>query len=232
MKTIGIIGGSTDVSTAEYYKLINAGIRERLGGFHTGEIIINSMDFAQSVRFVEGRLHDEAAVYLNGKALSLERAGADFIVLACNTWHSVAEGFMKDVTIPLLHIMDPTGAAIRAAHLTKVGLVGTKSTMQSDFLVEEGRKRFGTDVIVPTAEEQVVVHDIILNELSKGVFSESSKAAYLKVFESLRSRGAQGVVLGCTEIPLLVQQADLPDLPMFDTLTLHVDAAVAMALDY
>jgi aspartate racemase len=230
MKTIGIIGGSTDVSTAEYYKLINAGIRQRLGGVHTGEIIINSMDFAQSLRLIDGGLWEEGGKYLNGKALSLERAGADFILCACNFWHKVADSFMKDVKIPLLHIMDPTGGAIQAAHLTQVGLLGTKATMSSGDILGEYKKRFNIDIIVPSDEEQDQVHHIILTELSQAQFTEKSKAIYLEVMKSLRSRGAQGIILGCTEIPLLVNQTDLPELPMFDTLKLHVEAAVSMAL--
>jgi aspartate racemase len=228
MKTVGLIGGSTDVATAEYYRLINTGLNKRRGGHNTGEIIINSMDCGQSVRFVKGGLWEEGAKYVNGKALSLERAGADFIMCCSNAWHVVADEFMKGVNIPLLHIMDVTGEAIQAAKLTKVALVGTKSTMKA--LVDEASKRYGAEVIVPTDEEQDILDNIILTELSKAVFTEKSKAAYLKVFEALRSRGAGGVVLGCTEIPLLVKQADLPDFPMFDTLTLHAEAAVLMAL--
>lgn len=230
MKTIGIIGGSTYVATAEYYNLLNAGLNSRRGDHHTGEIIIISMDFGESTRFIQDGLWEEGAKYLNGKALSLERAGADFIILACNVWHAAADAFMKDVNIPLLHIFDATGEAIQAANLKKVALVGAKPTMTSEILIEQGKKRFGADVIVPTDEEQDILHLIIQDELSKAVFTENSKAAYLEVFESLRCRGAEGVVLGCTEIPLLVKQADLPDFPMFDTLTLHVEAAIAMAL--
>lgn len=230
MKTIGIIGGTTDVATAEYYRLINTGLNKRRGGYSTGEIIISSMDFGESVRFIKGDLWDEGAKYLNAKALGLERAGADFILCASNAWHCVANGFMKDVNIPLLHIMDATGEAIREANLTKVALVGTKSTMSSQTLVEEAKKRYGVEVIVPTDEEQDILDDIIFVELSKSLFTEKSKAAYLEVFRALQSRGAGGVVLGCTEIPLLVKQADLPDFPMFDTLTLHAAAAVSMAL--
>jgi aspartate racemase len=228
MKTIGIIGGSTDVATAEYYKLINTGLNKRRGGYYTGEIIINSVDFGEIARFVKGGLWEEGAKYINGKALSLERAGADFIICVSNTCHRVADDFMKDVKIPLLHIMDATGDAIREANLTKVALVGSKSTMSS--LIEEAKKRYGVEVIVPADEEQDLLDNIIFTELSKSQFTEKSKAAYLEIFESLRGRGAGGVVLGCTEIPLLVKQADLPDFPMFDTLTLHAAAAVSMAL--
>jgi aspartate racemase len=228
MKTVGLIGGSTDIATAEYYRLLNTGFNKRRGGHNTGEIIINSMDCGQSVRFVKGGLWEEGAKYLNSKALSLERAGADFIMCCSNTWHGVANEFMKGVNIPLLHIMDATGEAIQAAKLTKVALVGTKLTMKT--LVDEASKRYGAEVIVPTDKEQDILDNIIFIELSKSLFTEKSKAIYLEVFEALRSRGAGGVVLGCTEISLLVKQADLPDFPMFDTLTLHVEAAISMAL--
>jgi aspartate racemase len=230
MKTIGIIGGSTDVATAEYYKCIVSGLNLRRGGFYTGEIIIYSMDFGQSARIVKGSLWEEGGRYLNQKALSLERAGADFIICVSNTWHCVADAFMRDVRIPLLHIMDATGEAIRAANLTKVALVGTKSTMSSGVLNIEAKKRFRVDVIVPTNEEQDILDTIIFTELSRALFTDESRAAYLEVFRALRRRGAEGVVLGCTEIPLLVKQADLPELLMFDTLTLHAEAAVSMAL--
>jgi aspartate racemase len=186
------------------------------------------MDFGEIARFVKGGLWEEGAKYINGKALSLERAGADFIICVSNTCHRVADDFMKDVKIPLLHIMDATGDAIREANLTKVALVGSKSTMSS--LIEEAKKRYGVEVIVPADEEQDLLDNIIFTELSKSQFTEKSKAAYLEIFESLRGRGAGGVVLGCTEIPLLVKQADLPDFPMFDTLTLHAAAAVSKAL--
>lgn len=231
MKTIGIIGGSTDVATMEYYKLINAGIRERLGGNHTGEIIINSMDFAQSARFVNGGLWEEGGRYLNRKALSLERAGADFILCVSNTWHKAEEAFMKDVHIPLLHIVDPTAKAILKRGLTKVGLLGTKATMSGKFLVEEYTQRFGVKIVVPSDEEQDIIDHIIFAELSKAKFTESSRRTYLDVIDSLRSRGAEGIILGCTEIPLLVSQVDRPNFPMFDTLKLHSEAAVTMALD-
>jgi aspartate racemase len=230
MKTIGIIGGSSHVSTEEYYRLLNVGLNKRRGGDHTGDIIINSMDFGQAVHYVRGGLWEEGGKYLNAKALSLERAGADFIILACNVWHIAADRFMKGVKIPLIHIMDPTGVAIRAAKLEKVALVGAKGTMSSTVFVEEAKKRCGIDVIVPTDEEQDVLDRIIVHELAKSQFTEKSRAAYLEVFESLRRRGAGGVILGCTEIPLLVKQSDLPDFPMFDTLTLHVEAAMSMAL--
>lgn len=231
MKTIGVLGGSTYVSTIEYYKLLNVGLNKRRGGHCTGEILISSMDFGRGLEYVDGQLWEEGGKYLNEKVLALERAGADFVILACNVWHIAADRFMEDVKIPLLHILDPTGDAIREKKLTKVALVGSKGTMASEFFVNQAKKRFGVDVIVPAVQEQLIIGDIIVNELSKDIFTDRSRAAYLKVFESLRRRGAEGVVLGCTEIPLLVKQLDMPEFPMFDTLTLHVEAAILKSLE-
>lgn len=231
MKTIGIIGGSTDVATAEYYKLINSGIRARLGDMHTGEIIINSMDLHHSVRFLQHRLFDEAAAYLHHKAAGLERAGADFILCVSNTWHLSAPRFMQGVSIPFLHIVDPTARAIRADGWSKVGLLGTKTTMAGTFLSDRYKEDFGIDIVVPTEEDQDFIDRIIFEELSFANFTDDSRDRYLAIIDSLSARGCQGVILGCTEIPLLVKQADRPHIPMYDTMTLHVEAAVALALE-
>ena len=231
MKTIGIIGGSSAVATVEYYKLINAGIQERLGGLSTGEIIINSMNFAEVDRIVNNNLWDEGSVYLNGKAKSLERAGADFIICVSNTWHKIALEFMKDVSIPLLHIVDPTGEAIKKAGLKKVALLGTQATMSARFHPDRYAELYGLEVIVPTPEEQIYINTVIFNELSQANFKPTSKAEYLKIVDSLAGRGCQGVILGCTEIGLLLNQADRPMFPMFDSMVIHANAAVSMMLD-
>ncbi|KAL7924622.1 Asp/Glu/hydantoin racemase [Trichoderma austrokoningii] len=230
MKTVGIIGGSTDLATAEYYKLINAHIRAKLGGLNTGEIIINSMNFERSAHFVINDLWDEGAKYLHEKALSLERAGADFIICVSNTWHRVSEAFMKDIKIPLYHIVDPTAQSILDQNLQTVALLGTKATMASTYLPNEFLIRFGIKIIVPTEEEQKYVDDVIFNELAKSQFTEESRQGYLKVVDSLVSRGAQGVILGCTEIPLLIEQKDRSNVPMFNTLELHARGAAEKAL--
>ncbi|KAL7954170.1 Asp/Glu/hydantoin racemase [Trichoderma compactum] len=230
MKIVGIIGGSTDLATVEYYKLINAHIRAKLGGFYTGEIIINSMNFERSAYFVNNNLWEEGGEYLHGKALSLERAGADFIICVSNTWHRVSEAFMKDIKIPLYHIADPTARAILDLKLHTVALLGTKATMSSDYLPNEFSSRFGINIIVPTGEEQIYIDDVIFNELAKSQFTEESRQGYLKIVDKLVSRGAQGVILGCTEIPLLIEQKDRPDIPMFNTLELHARGAAEKAL--
>lgn len=230
MKTIGIIGGSTDVATVEYYKLINAHIREVLGGLHTGEIIINSMDLARSAHYVHNGLWDEGGEYLHGKALSLERAGADFILVVSNTWHRASHVFMQGVKIPLLHIVDPTAMAIKEKGLRTVALLGTKATMGTHYLPNEYESRFGINVITPAEDEQTFIDDVIFKELSYWKFKDESRERYLTIIDKLVERGAQGVILGCTEIPLLVKQADRPNVPMFDTLTLHAKAAAMKAV--
>lgn len=231
MKTIGIIGGSTDVATVEYYRLINNGIRERLGDKHTGEIIINSMDFHQSARFLKYNLFDEAGIYLHKKALGLELAGADFILCVSNTWHMAEHLFMKDLKIPFLHIVDPTARAIQKDGFKKVGLLGTKATMSGTFLSDRYLENFGIEIAVPTEEEQDLIDRVIFEELSLAKFTEESKNQYLSIIDSLSSQGVEGIILGCTEIPLLVNQLDRPHIPMYDTLTLHAEAAVELALD-
>ncbi|KAG8531596.1 uncharacterized protein KY384_003226 [Bacidia gigantensis] len=220
MKTLGIIGGSSPVATVEYYRIINAGIQKRLGGVSSGEIIISSIDFGKANDFIANDQWDEATVYLNKKAKGLEQAGAELILFAANTWHKVVDGFMKDVRIPFLHIVDPTGRAIQKAHLKKVALLGTKPTMAYTFLSQRYTAKFGIEILVPSPEEQDVINRIIFIELSQGNFRSDSKAYYFKVMDRLAEGGAQGVILGCTEIPLLINQADRPALPMFDSTTL------------
>ena len=230
IKTIGIIGGSTDLATAEYYRIINAEINLRLGGHHTGEIVIHSMDFAQSAYFVENNLWDEGGAYLAKKAIGLERAGSDVIICVSNTWHRSKDIFMKDVSIPLLHIVDPTATAVKSAGLTKVALLGTKATMSLPFLRGEYENRYGIEIVTPTDAEQDYMQDVIFGELSKSVFTQDARRRFLEIVDRLKAKGAGGAVLGCTEIPLLIKQEDRPDFPMFNTLELHARAAVDFAL--
>ena len=230
MKTVGVIGGSTDVATVEYYKLINALVRRELGGLHTAEIIINSMDVARSLHYVSNNLWEEGGVYLHEKAQSLERAGADFILCVSNTWHCASEIFMKDIKIPLLHIVDPTAQAIQKKGLKTVALLGTKAAMSSPYLSNEYSSRFGLSVLIPSEEQQNYINDVIFKELTLAKFTEQSRNGYLDIIDALVARGAEGVILGCTEIPLLVSQSDRPHVPMFDTLRLHAEAAAMKAV--
>lgn len=230
MKTIGIIGGSTDVATAEYYKIINSSIKRRLGGYHTGKIIINSMDVATSVYFVKQGLWEEGGLHIRNMVSSLERAGADFVICVSNTWHRCAESFMLGAKIPLLHIADVTAGAVKAMGLKRVALLGTYPTMSTPFLRNMLTDKHGLEVLVPTEAEQREIDRVIFEELTYFVFKDESRQYYLDVVDSLRARGAEGVVLGCTEISLLVKQEHRPDLPLIDTLVLHAEAAAQEAV--
>jgi aspartate racemase len=229
MKTIGILGGSSDQSTADYYRRINRAVNDRLGGWNTGEILIYSMNFADAERFVRQGLWQEAGEYLADKARRLERAGAGLLMCVSNTLHRVADVFTAGLGIPFLHIADPTGEAMRAAGVSRVALLGTKPVMSTDFLKNRYRDKFGVEVLAPGEGEQDLVDRIIFDELCRGVFREESKAAYLRIVDRLHACGAEGVILGCTEIPLLISQEDRPALPMFNTTQLHAESAVRMA---
>lgn len=228
MKTIGLIGGMSWESTAEYYRILNERTRERLGGLHSARCVLYSVDFAEIEQLqVQGRWA-EAGVVLAGAARSLEAAGADLLLICTNTMHKVADRVEAATSLPLLHLADTTAAAVRAAGLSRVGLLGTAFTMEQDFY--RGRlEAGGLDVRVPDAEGRALVHRVIYEELCLGVVREQSRAAYRRVVEDLVAGGAEGVVLGCTEIELLIGPGDSP-VPVFPTARLHAEAAVDAAL--
>ena len=230
MKRIGILGGSSDQATAEYYRRLNLAVNRRLGGWNTAELLVNSMNFALAERWVRHGEWDAAAQYLAERAEALERAGAELLLCVSNTLHRVADAFTARIRIPFLHIVDPTATAIRAAGMTRVGLLGTKPVMSTDYLKRRYAERFGIEVLVPPDAEQDAADRIIFDELCRGRLLPESKARYLAMVDALAARGAEGVILGCTEIPLLIGQPDRPALPMFDTVELHVEAAVSAAL--
>lgn len=229
MKTIGVLGGMSNQATAEYYRLINEAVNARLGGWNTADVIVSSVNFAEIERFVRTHAWAEAGEYLAVRAQGLERAGAEILICVSNTMHRVADAFTAGLSIPLLHIADPTGAAIRAAGLKRVAILGTKPVMSAAYIKDRYAERFGIEVIAPTDVEQAAVDRIIFNELVRRDLRPESKSTYLDIIDKLRSRGAEGVILGCTEIFLLVSQEDRPDFPMFNTTALHVDDAVEMA---
>ncbi|MFD8755932.1 aspartate/glutamate racemase family protein [Kitasatospora sp. NPDC059577] len=229
MKTLGLIGGMSWESTAEYYRLINELTRDRLGGLHSARLVLHSVDFAEIEQLQAAGRWEEAGQVLAGAARSLEAAGADLLLICTNTMHKVADQVEAAVSVPLLHLADATADAVRAAGLRRVGLLGTAFTMEQDFY--RGRLASGgLDVLVPGAGARALVHRVIYEELCVGVVREESRAAYREVIGELVAAGAQGIVLGCTEIELLVRQADSP-VPVFPTARLHAQAAVAAALD-
>jgi aspartate racemase len=229
MKTMGLIGGMSWESTALYYRLVNEDVRGRLGGLHSARTLLYSVDFEPIERMqVEGRW-EEAGKILADAGERLERGGADFLVLCTNTMHKVAAAIEARVRIPLLHIADATGAAIRAAGLRKVGLLATRFTMEQPFYRERLEKSAGVEVLVPPEQDRALVHRVIYEELCLGTVRPESRAAYRSIAGSLVAAGAPGIILGCTEICMLLTQADVP-VPVFDTTAIHARVAVDRAL--
>jgi len=229
MKTIGLIGGMSWESSAEYYRLINIMIKERLGGFHSAQCVMISVDFAEIETLQREDRWAESAQILIAAAQGLERAGANLVVLCTNTMHKVADDIQASIHLPFLHIADATAEQITAQGLTTIGLLGTRFTMEQDFYIGRLTQRYGLRVLIPEAAEREMIHRVIYDELVLGDVRASSKAQYLAVIDRLIERGAQGIILGCTEIGLLIQ-ADDCHVPVFDTTRLHAQAAAEWAL--
>jgi aspartate racemase len=229
VKRIGLLGGMSWESSREYYRLVNEMVRSRLGGLSSADCLLRSVDFAPVERLQRSGDWEAAGDLLAGEAAGLEAAGAELLVLCTNTMHKLADRIEAAVGIPFVHIADATAAAVRGAGLSRVGLLATAYTMEQDFYVGRLRDRHGLDVLVPGEADRRVVHDVIYDELCVGVIRESSRAEYRRVMASLVERGAQGILLGCTEIDLLVGEGDA-SVPVFDTTALHARAAVELAL--
>ena len=228
MKTIGLIGGTTWLSTLEYYRIINETVHKQLGGAHSAHCILYSVDYDEFVAQHEDNW-DAIATSFSGIAQKLERAGADFFLLCANTMHKVADAVQESVHIPLLHIVDVTAEAILEQGIQTVGLLGTKYTMEETFYTHRLHEHFDITTVVPEAQERERIHTVIIDELTHGILTPASRQEYIDIIHSLVSRGAEGVILGCTEIPLLVKQQDV-DIPVFDTTMIHAQAAAAYAL--
>jgi aspartate racemase len=217
-------------STALYYRQINEGVRERLGGLHSAKIAMVSIDFEPMERLQHENRWKEAGEELATAARQVKATGADFIVLCTNTMHKVADAIEAAVDIPLLHIADATAGAIQAAGISTIGLLGTRFTMEEDFYKGRLEEKHGLKVLVPSEEDITIVHTVIYGELVRGIVREESLRKYLEIIEGLRARGAQGVIEGCTEIVMLVDQTHT-NVPLFDTTAIHAQAAVKMALN-
>lgn len=226
---IGLIGGMSWKSSAEYYRLINEGVRDRLGGLHSARCLLWSFDFADIEVLQRTDRWGEAAALMVDAAERLERAGADFLVIATNTMHIAAPQIQAAVKLPLLHIADPTAARIKAAGFSRVGLLGTAFTMEQDFYKGRLTDRHGLEVLVPDDADRVTVHRIIYDELVQGRVVAASRLAYRDVIARLIARGAEAIILGCTEIMLLVGEQDSA-VPLFDTTALHAETAVSMSI--
>lgn len=230
MKTIGLIGGMSWESSAVYYDLVNKKVREILGGFHSCKNVMVTVDFAEIEKLQHADEWEQLDNMMVIAAQQLEAAGADIVVLCTNTMHLSTPSILKNISIPFLHIAEATGLEIVARNLKKVALLGTKFTMEKDFYKQYIFDHYNVEVIIPTDEERIHIHRIIYEELVHGKFLNPSREIYKKIIGNLEKRGAQGVILGCTEIPLLISGSDV-NIPTFNTTTIHAEKAVEWALN-
>lgn len=228
MKTIGLLGGMSRESTVGYYQAINQGIKAQLGGLHSAKIILNSVDFAEIEKLQHQGDWQGTADILIQAAKSVEAAGADFLLICTNTMHKVVPDIEQVISIPLLHIADATAQVLVEQGIKRVGLLGTAFTMEQTFYKGRLTDNYGLDVLVPNKQDRELIHHVIYNELCLGEIKDSSKAQYLRIIDELAAQGAEAVILGCTEIGLLVQQQD-SQVQLFDTTNIHAQQAVLLA---
>ena len=229
MKTVGMIGGMSWESTLSYYKAINEGIKQQLGGLHSAKICLYSVDFDEIESRQRSGAWAETGVILGQAAQAVQAGGADFVLICTNTMHKVAPEIAQHISIPVLHIADATGEQLKTDGITQVGLLGTRFTMEQDFYKSRLIDQFGMEVLVPDELQREQIHRIIFDELCLGIIKASSKQVYLDIIADLYAKGAQAIILGCTEIALLVQQADT-DIKLYDTTAIHAAKAVEWAL--
>tara|TARA_B100000029_G_C17323585_1_gene869096 strand:+ start:147 stop:842 length:696 start_codon:yes stop_codon:yes gene_type:complete len=230
MKTIGMLGGMSWESTISYYRELNEGVKKALGGLHSAKIVLNSVNFEELEKLQHADDWETTAEILKKSAQSIEDGGADFLIICTNTMHIVAPEIEAAIDIPILHIADATAQKLVEDGITKVGLLGTGFTMEKKFYKGRLTEKFDIEVLVPDEEQRALVHKVIYNELCLGKINDESRAAYLAIINNLRDRGAQAVILGCTEIGMLVSQKD-SNIPLYDTTTIHAIQAVKYALD-
>jgi aspartate racemase len=228
MKTIGLLGGMSWESTVSYYKEINEGVKETLGGLHSAKICLYSVDFNEIEKLQHEGCWDETAKILSQAAQSVEAGGADFLLICTNTMHKVADKIQSSISIPVVHIADATAEKLMADGIKRVGLLGTKFTMEQEFYKSRIKEKYGIEVIVPNEDEQNTIHGVIYNELCLGQIISESRERYLETIKNLHSQGAEAVILGCTEIALLVQQQHT-QVPLYDSTQIHATQAVKLA---
>lgn len=229
MKTMGLIGGMSWESSLEYYRIINETVKEKLGGLHSAKCIMYSVDFDEVEKLQHHGKWEEATALMIDAAQRIEKAGADFVIICTNTMHKMAGDVQNSIQIPLLHIADVTADKVKEKGMKKVGLLGTRFTMEEDFYKGRLVEKHGIQVIIPDEEERQIVHNILYDELCLGEIKQISKDKFKEIIDHLAAKGAEGIILGCTEIPLIVLQKDY-DLPLFDTTAIHAKAAVEYAL--
>lgn len=230
MKTIGLLGGMSWESSSEYYRIINQTVNRKLGGHHSAKSVMYSVDFEEIKKLQHNNRWDEAIKLMVEGAQYIEKGGADFLVICTNTMHKMASEIQQHISIPILHIADATARKIKDQGISRIGLLGTKFTMEEDFYKGRLIANFNLDVNIPSKKEREIVHDIIYKELCLGKIEEDSKSAYQKIINGLINDGIEGVILGCTEISLLINQNDI-SIPIFDTTEIHAQAAVDWALE-
>jgi aspartate racemase len=229
MKTIGMLGGMSWESTASYYKAINEGVKQSLGGLHSAKICMCSVDFAEIEKLQHQGSWTETGKLLLAAAQSVEAGGADFLLICTNTMHKVADAIESGIGIPILHIADATAECLKSNGVQRIGLLGTEFTMEQNFYKGRLADKYGIEVLVPDQTQRKVVHDIIYSQLCLGEIRDASRQEYLTIIEDLYDKGAQAIVLGCTEIGLLIKQSDT-EVPLYDTADIHAKAAVNLAL--
>jgi aspartate racemase len=231
MKIIGLIGGMSWESSLEYYRIINERIKQKLGGLHSAKSLMYSVDFEEIEKLQRLGNWGEATKLMIDAAKKLECGGADFVVICTNTMHKMAEEMQQSITIPILHIADATAEKIRTAGYKKVGLLGTRFTMEENFYKGRLIEKYNLEVLIPDEAERQFVHDVIYKELCLGTIQQNSKNRFKAIIDNLSKKGVQAVILGCTEIPLLIKQEDV-SVPLFDTTRIHAESAVDFALAY
>ena len=229
MKKLGLLGGMSWESTVSYYQAINRGVNARLGGLHSAQLVLSSVDFAQIEQLQHRGDWSKTADILTQEARNLELAGAKALVICTNTMHKVADTIEQNISVPLIHIADATGNELQQHGVKKVGLLGTRFTMEQPFYWSRIENNFNIDVITPNAQQRDIVHKIIYEQLCKGVICVNSRNAYIEIIDALAGKGAEGIILGCTEIALLIQQQHT-QVRLFDTTAIHASAAVDVAL--
>jgi aspartate racemase len=230
MKLLGLIGGMSWENTIEYYRVVNKMVNEKLGGWNSSKILLYSVNFEEILPLQNSNEWDKIKDIVSGICTRLEKAGCSALIICSNTMHKIADQVQKNISIPLINVIDETAKAIRLKNITNIGLLGTKFTMEEDFYTNKLKYDYNLNPIVPEDKDRKYIHEAIYNQFAKGIFLDKTKQGFLRIIKNLQERGAEGIILGCTEIPLLIKQEDV-NIPLFDTLKIHLKSAVDYCLE-